>query len=199
ISYLLLQGDLMKIKIAMALMSVVFMFVVGILSNGFYLLPGTDEDVLLELMSTISLFGSVLFVLEARKVLPRWHMAVPFCVSLFLLVIVSFWKVSGTEFLSDYRYLVTPIVIMLLALLSPFSLLVFLSLHRHPYSMKAYLAVSSIASVISIFSLFYAVWELSSRHSQEASFSDGLIAIYLLYWLIVMPIIGLSFLHRAIK
>lgn len=189
----------MRIKIAMALMSVVFMFVVGILSNGFYLLPGTDEDVLLELMSTISLFGSVLFLLEARKVLPRWHMAVPFCVSLFLLVIVSFWKVSGTEFLSDYRYLVTPIVIMLLALLSPFSLLVFLSLHRHPYSMKAYLAVSSIASVISIFSLFYAVWELSSRHSQEASFSDGLIAIYLLYWLIVMPIIGLSFLHRAIK
>ncbi|AKB48658.1 hypothetical protein MSKOL_2881 [Methanosarcina sp. Kolksee] len=189
----------MRIKIAMALMSVVFMFVVGILSNGFYLLPGTDEDVLLELMSTISLFGSVLFVLEARKVLPRWHMAVPFCVSLFLLVIVSFWKVSGTEFLSDYRYLVTPIVITLLALLSPFSLLVFLSLHRHPYSMKAYLAVSSIASVISIFSLFFAVWELSSRHSHEASFSDGLIAIYLLYWLIVMPIIGLSFLHRAIK
>ena len=183
----------------MALMSVIFMFVVGILSNGFYLLAGTDEDVLLELMSSISLFGSVLFLLEGRKVLPRWYLAFPFCLSLLLLVIVSFWRVSGEELLSSYKYLVTPLVITLLALLSPFSLLVFLSLHRHPYSMKADLAVSSIASIISIFSLFFAVWELSSRHSHEASFCDGLIAIYFLYWLAVMPIIGLSFLLRAIK
>lgn len=189
----------MRVKIAMALMSVVFMFVVGILSNGFYLLPGTDEDVLLELMSTISLFGSVIFLLEVRKVLPRWYLAAPFFISLFLLVLVSFWQVNSKEFLSDYRHLVTPIVIVLLALLSPFSLLVFLSLHRHPYSMKAYLAVSSIASAISIFSLCFAVWELSSRHPHEASFSDDLIAIYFFYWLIAMPIVGLSFLHRAIK
>jgi len=183
----------------MALMSFIFMFVVGILSNGFYLLPGTDEDVLLELMSSISLFGSVLFLLEGKKVLPRWYLVLPFCISLLLLVIVSFWKVSGEELLSSYRYLVTPLVITLLALLSPFSLLVFLSLHRHPYSMKAYLAVSSIASIISIFSLFFAVWELLSRHPHEASYSDGLIAIYFLYWLFVMPIMGLSFLLRAIK
>lgn len=175
------------------------MFVVGILSNGFYLLPGTDEDVLLELMSFISLFGSVLFLLEVRKVLPGWYLAIPFCISLFLLVIISFWKISGEELLSGYRYLVTPLVITLLALLSPFSLLVFLSLHRHPYSMKAFLAVSSIASIISISSLFFAIWELSSRHPYEASFSDGLIVIYLLYWIIVMPITGLSFLLRAIK
>ncbi|WP_292389235.1 hypothetical protein [Methanosarcina sp. UBA5] len=189
----------MRIKIAMALMSVIFMFVVAIISNGFYLLPGSDEAVLLEVMSTISLFGSVLFLLDTRKVLPRWYLAVPFCISLSLLVLVSFWQVNGKEFLSGYRHLVTPLVITILALLSPFSLLVFLSLHRHPYSMKAYLAVSSIASVISISSLLFAVWELSSRHSHEASFSDGLIAIHFLYWLIVMPIIGLSFLHRAIK
>ncbi|WP_243466392.1 hypothetical protein [Methanosarcina mazei] len=70
----------------MALMSFIFMFVVGILSNGFYLLPGTDEDVLLELMSFISFFGSVLFLLEGRKVLSGWYLAIPFCISLFLLV-----------------------------------------------------------------------------------------------------------------
>lgn len=189
----------MRIKIAMALMSVIFMFVVAIIFNVFHFLPGSDEAVLLEVMSTISFFGSVLFLLEARKVLPRWYLAIPFCVSISLLVLVSFREVSGKEFLSDYSYLVTPLVITLLALLSPFSLLIFLSLHRHPYSMKAYLAVSAIASVISIFSLFFAIWELSSRHSHEASFSDGLIAIHFLYWLIVMPIVGLSFLHRAIK
>lgn len=189
----------MRMKIAMALMSVIFMLAVAIISNVFHLLPGKDEFVLLELMSMISFFGSVLFLLEARKVLPRWYLAVPFCISLFLLVIVSFWEVSGKDLLSDYRYLITPLVITLLALLSPFSLMVFLSLHRHPDSMKAYLAVSSIASIISVFSLLFAVWELSSRHSHEASFSDGLIAIYFLYWLIVMPGMGLCFLLRAIK
>ncbi|KKH97836.1 hypothetical protein EO95_11775 [Methanosarcina sp. 1.H.T.1A.1] len=189
----------MRIKIAMALMSVIFMAVIAIITNLFHLLPGSDEAVIVEFMSTISLFGSVLFLLEARKELPGWYLAVPFCISLFLLVIVSFWEVSGGELLSGYRYLVTPLVITLLALLSPFSLLVFLSLHGHPYSMKAYLAVSSTASIISIFSLFFAVWEISSRHPQEASFSGGLIAIYLLYWLVVMPVMGSSFLLRAIK
>lgn len=197
--FYLIGVDFIRIKIAMTLMSVIFMFVVGILSNGFYFLPGTDEDVLLELMSFISFFGSVLFLLEGRKVLPGWYLAIPFCISLFLLVIISFWKVSGEEFLNGYRYLVTPVVITLLALLSPFSLLVFLSLHGHPYSMKAYLAVSSIASIISIFSLFFAIWELSSRSPHEASFSNGLIAIYFLYWFAVMPIVGLSFLLRATK
>lgn len=190
---------MIRIKIAMALMSFIFMFAIGILSNGFYLLPGTDEDVLLELMSFISFFGSVLFLLEGRKVLPRWYLAIPFCISLFLLVIISFWKVSGEEFLSDYGYLVTPLVITLLALLSPFSLLVFLSLHGHPYSMNAYLVVSTIASIISIFSLFFAIWELLLRNPHEASFSDGLIAIYFLYWLFLMPVMGLSFLVHAMK
>ena len=189
----------MRMKIAMALMSVIFMLVVAIISNIFHLLPGSNESVLVELMSIISFFGSLLFLSEAKKVLPGWYLAVPFCISLFLLVIISFWEVSGKELLSDYRYLVTPLVITLLALLSPFSLLVFLSLHRHPDSMKSYLAVSSIASVVSVFSLFFAVWEISSRHSHEASFSNGLIAIYFLYWLVVMPITGLSFLHYAIK
>lgn len=183
----------------MALMSVIFMFVVGIITNTFHLVPGSNESVLLELMSIISLLGSVLFLLEARKALPRWYLAVPFCISLFLLVIVSFWEVNGKELFSDYRYLVTPLVITLLALLSPFSLLVFLSLHGYPDSMKAYLAVSSIASIVSIFSFLFAIWELSSRHSHEASFSNGLIATYFLYWLVVMPIMGLCFLLRAIK
>lgn len=60
----------MRMKIAMALISVIFMLVVAIISDVFHLLPDSDEAVLLELMSTISLFGSVLFLSEARKVLP---------------------------------------------------------------------------------------------------------------------------------
>ncbi|WP_231589773.1 hypothetical protein [Methanosarcina siciliae] len=175
------------------------MLAVAMISNIFHLLPGRNESVLLVLMSSISFFGSLLFLSETRKILPRWYLAVPFCISLFLLVIISFWEVSGKELLSNYRYLVTPIVIALLALLSPFSLLVFLSLHRHPDSMEKYLAVTSIASVVSLFSLFFAIRELLSGNLQESYLSDGLIAIYLLYLLVVMPITGLSFLHYAIK
>ena len=189
----------MKIKIAMALMSVIFMIGVAIITNLFHLLPGSDETVLLLLMSTISLLGSVLFLLEARKELPGWYLSIPFFISLFLLVVLSYLEVSGGELLSGYRGSVTTLMIILLALLSPFSLLIFLSLHGHPYSMKAYLAVSSIASLICIFSLLLAFWEISSRHSKYASFSDALVALYLLYWLVVMPVMGLSFLVRAIK
>ncbi|WP_082088975.1 hypothetical protein [Methanosarcina siciliae] len=189
----------MRTKISMTLMSVIFMLAVAMISNIFHLLPGRNESVLLVLMSSISFFGSLLFLSETRKILPRWYLAVPFCISLFLLVIISFWEVSGKELLSNYRYLVTPIVIALLALLSPFSLLVFLSLHRHPDSMEKYLAVTSIASVVSLFSLFFAIRELLSGNLQESYLSDGLIAIYLLYLLVVMPITGLSFLHYAIK
>ena len=56
----------------------------------------------INLMSIISFLGSVLFLVETRKVLPRWYLAVPLCISLFILVIVNLWIIySGRELLSD--------------------------------------------------------------------------------------------------
>jgi len=185
----------MKIRIAMSLMSVIFMLAIAVILINFRY--GYDAYALAGLMSIISLFGSMLFLLEARKALPRWYLAIPFCISLLLIAILCFWEVSGGASLIQ---IVTPIVIVLLALLSPFSVLVFLSLHKRPYSMTAYLAVSSIASIISIFSLFLAVLEIlieGALYGTSTMYSS-LAILYVIYWLVVMPIMGLAFLFRAI-
>lgn len=195
----------MRIKIAMLLMSVIFMLAIAVIFNISKLLPDNSDYALAGLMSIISLFGSVLFLLEARKVLPRWYLAIPFCISLLLIAILCFWEVSSEAFLSSnvgiVKQIVSQIVFILLTLLSPFSVLIFLSLHKHPYSMTAYLAVSSIASVISMFSFFLAVLEILIErvHNTSTIYISSLVILYIIYCLIVMPIMGLTFLVRAMR
>ena len=149
----------------------------------------------IEFLSIISFLGSVLFLLEARKVLPRWYLAVPLCISLFALVIVNFWIYFGIEKFpfGDPTSTAEIFWIILTALLSPFSGLVFLSLRRHPDSMNVYLAISCVASLFSVFSLFFILQEILKWSSYEP-----LLFFPYVYWVIVMPIIGICFLISAI-
>jgi hypothetical protein len=191
----------MRIKIALALTSAIFMmiWINSLLNFMFFSLSSTITFPVLIylLLSIISLFGSVLFLLEARKVLPRWYLAVPLCISLFLLVMLSLWiYFSGKPFIGGPISIAGILSLTLLALLSPFSVLVFLSLHKHPDSMNAYLAVSCVASLLSMFSLFFTLQLLSlSRGGPTFNDADIPVVIYLAY---IMPIIGICFLVRAI-
>jgi hypothetical protein len=187
-------------KIALALTSAIFMmFWVAILLG--YVLPSSllkliSRPILfIELLSIISFFGSVFFLLEARKVLTRWYLAVPLCISLFALVIVNFWIYLGIEKFpfGDPTSTAEIFWIILTALLSPFSGLVFLSLRRHPDSMNVYLTISCAASFFSVFSLFLILQEILKWSSYEP-----LLFFPYVYWVIVMPIIGICFLVRAI-
>lgn len=180
----------------MVLTSAVFMMIWAKVLIGFIFHP--LSIVLIDLLlSTISFLGSVLFLLEARKVLPIWYLAVPLCISLSLLVIVNFWiYFSDKPFHRDLFSTVETLSIILLALLSPFSVLIFLSLHRHPDSMNVYFAVSCIASMLLIFFLFFALRGLSLSE-KELTF-DGVIPFQAFYWCFVMPVIGICFLVRAI-
>lgn len=149
----------------------------------------------INLMSIISFLGSVLFLVETRKVLPRWYLAVPLCISLFILVIVNLWIIySGRELLSDQIGIAETLVMLFMALLSPFSALVFLSMDRHPDSMNAYLAVSYVASMLSMLLLLFT---LSGLSGGGPTF-DAVIAFQAFYWCFVMPVIGICFLVRAI-
>jgi hypothetical protein len=153
----------------------------------------------IELLSIISFLGSVLFLLEARKVLPKWYLAVPLSISLFLLVIVNFWvNFSGKELLSDHIGIVEAFGLILLMLLSPFSTLLFLSLHRHPDSMNAYLGVLSVVSMLSMLLLILTLGGLSDALSSGGPTFDAVVAFQGLYWCFLMPIIGICFLVRAI-
>ncbi len=192
----------MRIKIALALMSAIFMFywaAVLIISCILWSISVTILSFgdLTELLSIISFLGSVLFLVEARKVLPRWYLAVPLSISLFILVIASFWM-NFFSLLSDHMGIADALVITLMTLLSPFSALVFLSMDRHPDSMNVYFAVSCVTSMLSMILLFFALRGLSHALSEGWPTFNTVAVPTLLNWCILMPIIGICFLLSAI-
>ncbi len=201
--------DLMRIKIALALMSAIFMHLWATILIGLILYSLSIiitffpvYTVLIDLLSIISFLGSVLFLLEARKVLPRWYLGIPLCISLFLMVIVKFGIVFSDKSSFGERFIVETLFISLMALLPPFSALVFLSLRKHIDSMNACLAVSYVASIVSILFLFLILSVLSKiqnfGHIEFLQYDEFLIPIRAILGYIVMPIIGICFLVRAI-
>jgi len=143
----------MRINIALALTSVIFMMTwvtsfvsvifrsMSVISPNFIASDLLASDLLfvaiIKVLSVISLFGSVLFVLEARKMLSRWYLAIPLCISLSVFVITNFLAYSsGKPFLSDPISTVEVLWITVLALLSPCSVLFFLSSYGHDSSKK---------------------------------------------------------------
>lgn len=148
---------------------------------------------LIELLSIISFSGSVLFLLEARKIMSRWYLAVPLCVFMFLLVMVSILVYfSGKPFLVDPINTAETLWIVILALLSPCSVLLFLSSYGHDSLTNVYLAVSSAASIFSIFFLILALIEIARWSSIE-----DLLLPLAFYLIILMPAMGVCFLSKA--
>lgn len=188
----------MRIKIALALISAVFlMFWFPFM--GYVLRPSPD---FIELLSIISFLGSVLFLLEARKVLPRWYLAVPLCISLAVLVIVNFLIISsGKEFLKDPISSAEKLMIAFMMLLPLFSALVFLSLLRHSDSMNAYASVSYginiLSLAISCVLSFITILFLGDILKYMSATSESLVFVGI-YWLFGTPIIGICFLLSAI-
>jgi hypothetical protein len=195
----------MRINIALALTSVVFMmtWVTGFVSVIFRSMSIITPDfitydllfiAIIELLSLISFFGSVLFLVEARKTLSQWYLAIPLCLSLFVFVITNFLVYSNEKsFLGDPISTVEALWIIILALLSPCSALFFLSSNGHDGSTKIYVAVSSAASIFSMFFLFLAFKEISKWSSIEA-----VLLPLAFYWAICMPAIGVCFVSKAV-
>jgi hypothetical protein len=151
------------------------------------------------LFSIISFLGSVFFLLEARKVLPKWYLAFPLSISLLALVIVNFWvNFSGKELLSDHIGIVEAFGLILLMLLAPFSTMLFLSLHKHPDSMNISIGVLSVVSMLSMVLLLMTLVGLSDAISSGGPTFDSVAAFTLLYWFFLMPITGICFLVGAI-
>jgi hypothetical protein len=199
----------MRINIALALTSAVFMmtWVTGFVSIVFSSMSIISQDfiasdflasdlffiAIIELLSIISFFGSVLFLLEARKTLSRWYLAVPLCISLSVFVIMNLLiYFSGKPFLGDPISTVEVLWITLLALLSPFSVLFFLSSNGRDGSKNVYIVVSSAASIFSIFFLLLALREVSKSSSIEA-----VLLPLAFYWTILMPAIGVCFVSKT--
>jgi hypothetical protein len=194
----------MMINIALALTSAVFMmaWVTGFISVIFRSMSIITPDyiasdllfiAIVELLSIISLSGSVLFLFKARKILSRWYLAIPLCISLCLFAIANLLVYFNEKsFLSDPISSVEMFWVIMLALMSPCSVLFFLSSNGHDDLTKVYVLISSAASVFSIFFLFLALIEISRWASIEAVLPP--LAFYLT---ILMPAIGVCFLSKA--
>lgn len=194
----------MRINIALALTSVVFMMTwfTGFVSVIFRSMSIRTPDfiasdllfiAIIELLSIISFFGSVLFLLEARKTLSRWYLAVPLCISLSLFAITNFLVYSSEKsFLGTPVNTVETLWLIILALLSPFSTLLFLSSNGEGGSINVYVAVSFVFSIFSMFFLFLTLNELSKLSS-----IDEVLLPLIFYWDICMPAIGICFLSKA--
>lgn len=197
----------MKINIALALTSSVFLtaWVTGFVSILFSSVSFTAQNpaisyllasgllfiAIIELLSIISLFGSVLFLLQARKTLSLWYLAVPLCIFLSLLVITNiFIYFNGKPFLVEPISTAEMVWIIILALLSPCSALFFISSYGHDSSTKVYVIVSSAASLFSLF--FLTLLEISRCSSIEA-----VLLPLVFYWTVLMPAIGVCFLSKA--
>ncbi|AKB28735.1 hypothetical protein MSSAC_2369 [Methanosarcina siciliae C2J] len=194
----------MRIKVALALTSAVFMMTwvttfVSVISRS---MSVTTAEVItsdlffiatIELLSLTSLFGSLLFLLEARKTLSRWYLAIPLCISLSLFVIINFLVYSNEKpFLGAPISTVETLWLIILALLSPSSLFFFLSSNGHDGSMYVYVVVSFAVSIFSMFFLFLTLMEISKETS-----IDGVLLPLIFYWDICLPAIGVCFLSKA--
>ena len=201
--------ELMKTNIALALISAIFLmtWITSFVSIIFSLMPFTTSNpaisgllasgllfiAIIGLLNVISFSGSVLFLLEARKTLSRWYLAAPLCISLAVFVITNiFVYFNGKTFLGEPISTVETIWLVVLVLLSPCSVLLFLSSYGHDSSTKIYVAVSSVASVFSIIFLILALIEISRWSSIEA-----LLLPLAFYWTFLMPAIGVCFLSGA--
>jgi len=194
----------MRIKIALALISAVFMmtWVTGFVSVIFRCMSVTTPEIIasdllfitiIELLSMTSLFGSVLLLLEARNTLSRWYLAIPLCISLSVFVIVNFLVYSNEKsFLSAPVSTVETLWLVILALMSPCSILFFLSSNGQDGSTNVYLAVSFAVSIFSMFFLFLALNKISKFSS-----IDEVLLPLIFYWDICMPAIGICFLSKA--
>jgi hypothetical protein len=167
-------------------------------SMGYVLRPSSD---FIELLSIVSFLGSVLFLLEARKLLLRWYLAIPLCISLAVLVVVNFLIIfSGKGFLKDPISSAEKLMIALMMLMPLFSALVFLALLKYPDSTNVYIEA---AYGINIFSLgiscvLSSITMLFIKGIPHLTYSSESLVFVGIYWLFGMPIIGICFLLSAL-
>lgn len=199
----------MKINISLAMISAVFLmaWITGFISFVFCFMPITKLDsemsgllasgllfiAVIELLSIISFSGSIIFLLEARKILSRWYLAIPMCCLMFLSVMVNLLVyLCEKPFLADPISTVEILWIIILALLSPCSVLLFLSSYGENGLTTLYVTVSSAVSVFSVFLFLFVIIEISGGASVEAVLLP--LAFYLT---VLMPAIGVCLLSKS--
>jgi len=194
-----------KIKIALVCTSAIFFFTwVGYglgygLSFVFtsyksaYLFPAIAVP---QLLSVVSLFGSLLFISEMKSKSNRWYLGIPLCIVVLPILITSFLSFfSGKPFLSDPLSITEMIWITSLTMLAPCAILFFLSF---PGNLREINSIPIVLSVIiSIFDILFFYFALHDFIIRPTLHAAG--ALLGFYWSIGMPIIGICLVAIAVR
>jgi len=142
------------------------------------------------IFSTISFVGSVLLLSTARNISLKYYWLIPLCLTISALLVVgiaSFLKL----FSADTNLALLGLVSLMLA---PFSLPVFLFLPNGGWVRSISIGLTGGLSSYSALATIFIIDQFIKYG--EISF-DGIIALLLLYWVFLMPIIGVLFLLNA--
>ena len=184
-----------KAKISLICISAIFFFmwiVYGLLE--FFPFHGSVLFYALPLfLSSISLFGSLLFLLELKTRLKRWFLGIPLCILFLIVLIASF--LGYTMAIYTLSSLVEMVLYTSYLLLAPCSVLFFLSFPED--FRKISTTPVRISLLISIYSTLILPWAF--RDFISAGHLEAVIGAVVLYCIIGMPIIGMCVVAIAIR
>lgn len=192
-----------KIKIALVCISAIFFFTWAGYGLSF-VLPSYKGAYLSYafavpqlLLSVVSLFGSLLFVLEMKSKSNRWYLGIPLCIVILIIVITNFLSFShGKPFLSDPISITETIWITSLTMLAPCSILFFLSFSENLREINNIpIVLSAVISIFDILFFYFALRDIISPH--PTLHAAGALLVFF-YWSIGMPIIGVCLVTIAI-
>ena len=183
-------------KYELALVSAVFFFTPIVMLSGWMFplwseLSWSPSGAILIITGVISCIGSLLLLYETKNNTPRRYWLIPLCMTLFGVIVagvVTFFEL----FSGDTSILFIGIALLMLV---PCSIPVFLSL---PISSKVRSIALALTTGFSIYSITVTIVIIAKFIIfGEADFE--LEVVYLaIYWMFLMPIIGLCYLACAV-
>lgn len=185
-----------RIKLSLACVSAYFFWIlITIVSSViFHAYIGMGLFFVSQILSIVSLLGSLLFLFLMRKQSNRWYLGVPFFITIFVLSISNMLiYFSGKDVFSDPIRIIDTIWFASSMVLAPSAALLLFSMPGDQLAREYMpLTTSIMIGIFAIVFLLLVLREISAYSSMEGS-----IALVLIYYYIGMPIIGICILTIA--
>jgi hypothetical protein len=181
-----------RIKISLVCISAYFFWMLIIIVSSVIFYANVQFRLLLisQILSIVSLFGSLLFLIEIREKSNRWYLGIPFFVAILVLSVSNLLiYFNGKYVFSDPISTLDTIWFASSMALAPCAALLLYSMPKNQLTNHYMpLTTSIMVGIFAIVFLLLVLREILSYSSMEGS-----IALVLLYYYIGMPIIGICF------
>lgn len=187
-----------RIKLSLACVSTYFfwMIITIVALVIFHAYIGMGLFLVSQILSIVSLSGSLLFIVFMREKSNRWYLGAPFFIMVCVLSLSNLLiYLSGKDAFSDPIRIIDTIWFASSMALAPCAALLLFSMPKDQLTEHYMsLATSIMISLFAIVFLILTVLEISRYSSMEGS-----IALVFIYYYIGMPIIGICILNIALR